>query len=209
MIEMVKVTGGLFESAGIQKQISNFSIGKYPVTQGQWKEIMGSNPSYFKGCDECPVESVNWDDIQEFLKKLNALTGKTYRLPTEAEWEYAARGGIEGKKDNYLYAGSNDLDEVGWYNENSGSTTKPVGLKNPNQLGLHDMSGNVWEWCQDWYSDYPAAALSDRLGSRGGSYRVIRGGSWCVFAVFCRVSYRNLSAPAGRFSYVGFRLAHT
>ncbi|MFN4257335.1 MAG: SUMF1/EgtB/PvdO family nonheme iron enzyme, partial [Saprospiraceae bacterium] len=146
--------------------LADFYIGKYEVTQKQWRDIMGSNPSYFKNCDNCPVENVSWDDVQEFLKKLNAkYPGKNYRLPTEAEWEYAARGGQQSK--GHQYAGSDNLGLVAWYNGNSGNKTHPVGERKANELGLYDMSGNVWEWCWDLYD--PEVY---------GSYRIFRGGSW-------------------------------
>jgi formylglycine-generating enzyme required for sulfatase activity len=131
--------------------LSSFKISKYEVTQAQWKAVMGTNPSNFKGCDNCPVEQVSWNDTQTFLKKLNELTGKKYRLLSEAEWEYAARGGNKSK--GYKYAGSNSLNNVAWHNGNSGKKTHPVGQKQPNELGLYDMTGNVYEWCQDWYDD--------------------------------------------------------
>lgn len=153
--------------------VSNFYIGKYEVTQEQWRSIMGSNPSglAFKGCDSCPVESVSWFDVQEFIKKLNHLTGRTFRLPTEAEWEYAALGG-ERRHDLKIlgkhYSGSNKIGDVAWYLENSNRRTHPVGLKKPNELGLYDMSGNVWEWCSDWYGRYRGNKLIDPQGPEKG-----------------------------------------
>lgn len=185
--------------------LSDFYIGKYEVTQAQWKAIMGTNPSNFSNCDLCPVEQVSWEDIQEFLRKLNAKTGKKYRLPTEAEWEYAARGGSQSR--GFKYAGSNSLDEVAWYIDNSGSKTHPVGGKRANELGLYDMSGNVWEWCQDWYGDYSSNTQTNPSGAVSGSYRVLRGGSWYGSARDCRVSFRNLNTPTNRNGNVGFRLA--
>jgi formylglycine-generating enzyme len=131
-------------------QDPDHSFGKYEVTQAQWEAVMGNNPAYFKQCGEsCPVESVSWNDVQEFIKKLNQQTGKTYRLPTEAEWEYAARSGGKSEK----YSGGNNVDSVAWYNGNSGKQTHPVGRKQPNGLGIYDMSGNVWEWVEDIYSN--------------------------------------------------------
>lgn len=191
---MIKVTGGLFEFNGIEQQISDFSIGKYPVTQKQWREIMGNNPSHFKG-DDLPVESVSWDDIQEFLEKLNVKNpGKNYRLPTEAEWEYAARGGRQSR--GYVYAGSNNLDEVGWYSKNSNRQTHPVGQKKPNELGLHDMSGNVWELC-----------INKKTANSFSSY-VLRGGSWNDDSDLCRSADRDRYYPDYRYSDYGFRLVH-
>lgn len=206
MIDMISVEGGTFLLGKVTPiELSDFKIGKYPVTQAQWREVMGSNPSWFKNCDNCPVEDVSWNDIQDFLKKLNDLTGKTYRLPTEAEWEYAAQGGNYSL--GYKYAGSNNLQKVGWYLGNSGGKTHPVGRKKPNELGLYDMSGNVWEWCWDWYGDYPPDAKKDYAGPEKGSYRVFRGGSWGNFAEFCRAAYRYSYAPTFRDYNVGFRLA--
>ena len=167
---------------------------------------MGNNPSYFKG-DNLPVEQVSWDDCQKFLKKLSQKTGKRYRLPTEAEWEFAARGGTFSK--GFQYAGSNDLNEVGWYSDNSYSETHPVDLKNSNELGLYDMSGNVWEWCADRYGDYWAGGktVSNPSGPTYGSDRVLRGGSWNYDARFCRVAHRNYITPEVRNNGIGFRLA--
>jgi sulfatase modifying factor 1 len=179
-IEMVSVKGN--------NKVDDFMIGKYPVTQKQWQRVMGENPSYFNG-DNHPVEQVSWDDVQVFIQKLNKMTGKQFRLPSEAEWEYAARGGAKSK--NYLYSGSNNLDEVGWYFGNSGSKTHPVGQKKANELGLYDMSGNVWEWCSDdWYD-----------------YRVIRGGCQKSAAWNCRHPANQRIGTAYRFNFVGFRLA--
>ena len=165
---------------------------------------MGNNPSHFKG-DDLPVENVSWDDAQEFITKLNSLTGKAYRLPTEAEWEFAARGGVQSK--GYLYAGSNDLKTVGWYWKNSGGQTHPIGTKKPNELGLYDMSGNVWEWCNDWYGDYPTEPQVNPTGLDSGTYRVHRGGSWYSTAQYCRSAYRNYWLPDHRDFFNGFRLA--
>ena len=187
-----------------QVTVSTFKIGKYPVTQKEWQAVMGNNPSYFKG-DDLPVEQLSWNDVQEFIQKLNTLTGKVYRLPTEAEWEFAARGGTGSK--GYKYAGSNNVDEVAWYSENSGSKTHPVGQKKANELGLYDMSGNVYEWCNDWYGTYGSAAQTNPQGPSTGSIRVYRGGSWNGGARFVRVSSRNHYAPDYRNYHIGFRLA--
>jgi formylglycine-generating enzyme required for sulfatase activity len=219
--EMLPVKGGTFRmSDTYQVTLSDFEIAKYPVTQKLWQEIMGNNPSHFKG-DDLPVENVNWDDCQQFLKKLNEkFPGKTWRLPTEAEWEFAARGGTLSK--GYEYAGSNQLDEAGWFWENSGDKalsgewkselltqnkcrTHPVGQKKANELGIHDMSGNVWEWCQDWYGPYPNGPQTNPRGPKTGDYRVNRGGSWLDRAQYCRVSYRNSNTPSYRNFYLGFR----
>ena len=215
---MVYVKGGTFTMGATAEQgsdvndiekpthsvtLSDFYIGKYEVTQAQWKAIMGTTPSYFKG-DNLPVEQVSWNDIQEFIQKLNAQTGKKFRLPTEAEWEYAARGGNKSK--GYKYSGSNNIDEVAWYYDNSSNTTHPVGQKTPNELGIYDMSGNVWEWCQDWYGDYSSEAQTNPTGPSSGSNRVLRGGSWFNGARSCRVSYRYGGTPDRRSYDLGFRL---
>jgi formylglycine-generating enzyme required for sulfatase activity len=183
--------------------VSSFRIGKYEVTQAQWKIIMGSNPSGFQG-DNLPVENVNWSEAQEFISRLNAVTGKSYRLPTEAEWEYAARGGNLSR--DYKYSGSHNLYEVAWFADNSGSRTHPVGTKKANELGIHDMSGNVWEWCLDWYGSYSASAQQDPMGAGSGFYRVNRGGSWTYSAGRCRVVYRSSDSPGNRYRGLGFRV---
>lgn len=219
---MVQVTGGAFtmgctteqgsectdaENPSHRVKLHTFSISKYEVTQAQWRKVMGIDPSElaFPGCDECPVERVSWNDVQEFLRKLNAQTGKNYRLPTEAEWEFAARGG--NLSQGYRYAGSNNLSEVAWYTDNAASKTHPVGQKNPNELGLYDMSGNVYEWCQDWFGDYSSSTQTNPTRTRSGSYPVYRGGGWSYGAMYCRVSYRDNDSPTSRNYYVGFRLA--
>ena len=219
-VEMIFVQGGTFtmgctaeqgtwcydrEKPAHQVTVSSFNIAKYPVTQGLWSSVMDSNPSNFKKGDDFPVENVSWTDAQEFIVKLNAVTGKNYRLPTEAEWEYAARGGSQSK--GYRYSGSNDPDDVAWYLlwALTGSTY-PVGEKQPNELGIHDMSGNVDEWCSDWYGDYSAEEQNNPTGPSSGVGRVRRGGSWGDAAVNCRVSYRFHNNPDSRNSYLGFRL---
>jgi formylglycine-generating enzyme required for sulfatase activity len=226
-IEMVPVEGGSFQLGGEHAvTVPDFEIGKYPVTQKQWREIMGNNPSHFKG-DDLPVENISWDDAQAFINKLNKrFPGRHFRLPSEAEWEYAARGGLLSK--GYEYAGSNKLDEVGWYWENSGDKplsgkwdwekiqknncrTHPVGQKKANELGLHDMSGNVWEWCaDDWHSDNEGRPTDGSAwvdSPQRGSPRVLRGGSWLGNAGSCRVSLRNDYIPDSRGSGIGFRVA--
>lgn len=188
--------------------VDDFYIGKYEVTQGQWKAVMGNNPSYLKDCgDNCPVETVSWNDIQEFINKLNNKTGKNYRLPTEAEWEYAARSGGKSEK----YSGSNDVDSVAWYDKNSGSKTHPVGQKAANGLGIYDMSGNVWEWVNDWYDSgyYKNSPKNNPTGADSGSFRVLRGGSWGGDAWVTRSASRHDDAPGSRFHVGGFRLVRT
>ena len=181
-----------------------FWLGKYEVTQGQWQEVMGSNPSFFDECGpDCPVEGVSWEDVQEFIRKLNAAVGEErYRLPTEAEWEYAARAGTSG--DRY-----GNLDAIAWYDGNSGDRTHPVGRKAPNAWGLHDMLGNVFEWVEDWYGDYPGGSVTDPRGPASGSERVARGGGWLNFARNCRASSRDYNSPGYRDFYLGFRLLRT
>ena len=178
-------------------------MGKYEVTQSLWQVVMGSNPSKFKG-DDLPVEQVSWNDCQEFIGKLNGLTGKKFRLPTEAEWEYAARGGKKSR--GYQYSGSSNISDVAWYDGNSGSKTHPVGKKQANELGIYDMSGNVWEWCQDWYGSYVSTSQTNPSGANSGSYRVYRGGSWYNDAMRCRSSFRYPGGPGYRRDYLGLRL---
>ena len=224
--DMIPVEGGAFDMGDEHGDlpeycrpvhtvtISDFYIGKYPVTQAVWKAVMnGDNPSGFQE-DDRPVEQVSWDDVtKNFLPALRRLTGLDYRLPTEAEWEYAARGG-KYNAEGYKYAGSDRLKDVGWFSENSGRETKPVGQKQPNQLGLYDMSGNVWEWCEDWYggAEYyekcgKAGIVTDPKGPEKGSLRVYRGGSWDLDVRSCRAASRNRDAPGYRHYFIGFRLA--
>ena len=164
---------------------------------------MGNNPSNWKG-DSLPVELVSWNDCQDFIKKLNNLTGKNFRLPTEAEWEFAARGGRKSK--SYEYSGSNNFDEVAWYTNNSNGQTHPVGTKKPNELGIYDMSGNVWEWCNDWFGNYSSSVPTNPTGPTSGSRRVGRGGSWDNVAWYCRVSGRISDSPGIRRNRLGLRL---
>ena len=216
---MVGVEGGTFTMGATSEQgsdpwddeypthsvtLSSFSIGETEVTQELWKAVMGSNPSYFSGTN-LPVEYVSWNDCQTFITKLNQLTGKNFRLPTEAEWEYAARGGNKSK--GYKYAGSNTLSDVAWYTDNSSSKTHPVKQKQANELGLYDMSGNVWEWCQDWYGSYSSSSQTNPTGPAAGSYRVGRGGGWFSHAGRCRVSIRSSSTPTSCNDFLGLRLA--
>jgi len=223
-IEMVFVEGGAFQmgnKGGIIKVgnslfdiidekpihtvvISSFSIGKFEVTQAQWREVMGSNPSKFSGCDNCPVETVSWNDVHQYIQKLNDQTGKNYRLPTEAEWEYAAKGGKDSR--GYTYSGSNNVETVAWYYANSGSNTHSVGTKQANELGIYDMSGNVLEWCSDWYGVYGGSFQTNPAGASLGEYRVLRGGTWCYDAQVCRAECRSWSEPEYRGVFNGFRL---
>jgi len=211
--EMVSVEGGNYKmgaddsDAGNNEYpvhmetIADFMIGRTEVTQGLWQAVMGTNPSSFKG-PVLPVENVSWNDCQEFLTRLNALTGQNFRLPTEAEWEYVARGGKKSRETTY--SGNNDPVFVAWFAGNSNSTSRPVGGKTANELNIYDMSGNVWEWTADLYSDnynFP------RTGGSTGTSRVIRGGSWRDAASLCRVSNRSCSTPDGSSNDLGFRLA--
>ena len=216
--KMIAVQGGIFtmgctseqgsdcgsdESPSHRVTLSGYCIGETEVTQALWKAVMGGNPSSFKG-DNLPVEQVSWDDVQVFIRKLNALTGKTFRLPTEAEWEYAARGGSWSL--GYKYSGGSTLGDVAWYDGNSGSKTHPVGTKAPNELGLYDMSGNVWEWCSDWIGSYSSVSQTNPRGPSSGSYRVLRGGGWHFSSGCCRVSNRSTGSPVNRSYGIGFRL---
>ena len=218
-IEMVKVEAGTFmmgatsemkdpydnEKPMHQVTLTNdYYIGKYEVTQALWEVVMGSNPSNFKG-DKLPVEEVSWNDCQEFISKLNSLAGRKFRLPTEAEWEYAARGGKKSR--GYQYSGSRKISDVAWYDRNSGRKTHPVGTKHANELGIYDMAGNVSEWCSDWYGSYLSSSQANPTGADRGSDRVYRGGSWCGNAMTCRSSYRGGFAPVYGFYNSGLRLA--
>ena len=218
--KMIKVEGGTFHMGATSEQISDvfdsdkpvhsvtisdYYIGETEVTQELWEAVMGSNPSYFTGNNQRPVEYVSWYDCQEFIKKLNQLTGKKFRLPTEAEWEYAARGGKYSR--GYKYSGSNDVDEVAWYKSNSGETTHPVATKEANELGLYDMNGNVWEWCKDWYGYYQSNSQTNPTGPSEGGHRVLRGGSWYYFDGSVRVSNRGGSTPDDHHIHYGLRLA--
>jgi formylglycine-generating enzyme required for sulfatase activity len=222
-IDMVFVNGGKFkmgcrgDDAGCisderpihEVKVGDYYIGKYPVTQKQWASVMGINPSHFDGdgWENLPVEQVSWDEIQEFIRRLNVMTGKKYRLPTEAEWEYAVRGGTKGKGEKFF--GHKFLDDVAWYDYNSFGRTQTVGGKKPNELGLHDMTGNVWEWVSDWYDKnyYKDGPLNGPKGPRNGTERVYRGGSFNAGEQHCRVTLRNCAKPGYKAIYLGFRLA--
>jgi len=225
--EMVFVQGGTFMmgQAGLaepvhQVTLSNFNISKHEVTEGLWKAVMGSNPSVPKG-DNYPVENVSWNDIagtsgasivingityreNGFIYKLNQFTGKNYRLPTEAEWEYAARGGNQSQ--GYKYSGSNTAGNVAWYDSNSGGSKHIVGTKQPNELGIYDMSGNVWEWCSDWWGNYSSSNQTNPVGPATGTRRVLRGGGWITDAEDCRVALHGSHLPDYHDGNVGFRL---
>ena len=215
---MVYVSGGTFTMGGTSEQgsdaesdekpthsvtLSSYYICKYEVTQALWRAVMGSNPSYFKG-DNLPVERVSWNDCQTFINRLNSYTGRNFRLPTEAEWEFAARGGNYSR--HYKYSGSNYIGDVAWYTDNSGNRTHPVGTKQANELGLYDMSGNVWEWCSDLYGSYSSYSQSNPTGPNSGSDRVGRGGSWYYLARLCRSSYRYNFTPGCSINTLGLRL---
>ena len=217
--EMVEVRGGTFRMGATSEQgsdaysgekpvhsvtLNSYYIGKTEVTQALWKAVMGSNPRVRKG-DNLPMTWVRWNDCQEFIRKLNALTGQNFRLPTEAEWEFACRGGNNSR--GYKYSGSDNIDNVAWYFSNSDQTAHPVATKSPNELGIYDMSGNVWEWCADWYGGYSSSAQTNPKGPYGGSGRVSRGGSWDDCAGGCRSSFRYSIYPAYRDNFLGLRLA--
>ena len=205
------------ESPAHQVTLSkDFYIGETEVTQALWYAVMGQKPTsdgsawsstYGLG-DNYPAYYISWNDCQEFISKLNQLTGLTFRLPTEAEWEYAARGGHKATLQTQ-YSGSNTIDDVAWYYSNSSSSTHPVAGKAANVLGLYDMSGNVWEWCNDWYGSYSSGAQTDPTGPSGGLYRVLRGGSWYSIASRCRVACRGNNSVTGRLNNNGMRLALT
>ena len=224
---MVDVNGGIFNMGATAEQgnnvynnerpihevtLSSFSIGRYEVTQEEWEAVMDINRSIFKGAKQ-PVQMVSWDDCQEFIRKLNAMTNMSFRLPTEAEWEFAARGG--NKSRGFKYSGSDNLDDVAWFKENSRDKgeqspdygTHSVGQKRPNELGLYDMCGNVWEWCSDWFGDYSPSPQTNPQGPSSGSLRVFRGGSWFLAPLHCRLSGRFYSTPDYRNSDLGLRLA--
>ncbi|MDI9337622.1 MAG: formylglycine-generating enzyme family protein [Alphaproteobacteria bacterium] len=195
-----------FSPATQKITLGSYKICRFEVTQQLWLDVMGNHPSYFKDNLQSPVESVNWNDCQTFVTKLNQLTGKSYRLPTEAEWEYAARGGSNSTY-RYIYSGTNISDSVAWHYGNGNGTTHPVGAKQANALTLFDMSGNVWEWCSDWYGVYSSVAVTNPMGPNTGTSKIVRGGSWYYDPRRGRVSYRDALNPSFRISFAGFRLA--
>ena len=222
--KMIPVEGGTFQMGSDdsdawdwekpvhQVTLSSFSIGETEVTQALWYAVMGAKPTSSKSWsadyglgDNYPAYYVSWDDCQTFIGKLNELTGQTFRLPTEAEWEYAARGG--NKSNGYTYSGSNTIGDVAWYWDNSNTMTHDVATKAPNELGIYDMSGNVYEWCQDWLDDYSSGSQTNPTGPSSGSNRVVRGGSWYYYARDGRVSGRGSYTPSYSSNYLGFRLA--
>lgn len=214
-LEMIYIPGGEFlmglskfdkENPFHRVKLSPYLIGKYPVTQVQWAAVMGNNPSHFRG-DELPVENVSWNDAVKFCKTISTKTGKAFRLPSEAEWEYGARADSTG---HYCFGNDeNMLGEYAWYYENSDMKTHPVERKQPNAFGLYDMHGNVWEWCEDvWHENYKGAPLDGSAWLSGGdsSFRVLRGGSWGSQSYNCRSAYRGLNRPDARSTYNGFRV---
>ena len=217
--KMMYIDGGSFDMGATPEQVSesydyekpvhkvtlsSYRIGATEVPQWLWVAIMGNNPSHFKG-DNLPVERVSWNDCRDFISILNSLTGKNFNLPTEAQWEYAARGGSQSR--GYKYSGGDNLDAVAMYDGNSGGKTHPVATKHPNELGLYDMSGNVWEWCRDWYVDYDKSSQTDPIGQSSDGNRVCRGGSYSISARSCRIASRGLTSPGDHCDYLGFRLA--
>jgi len=201
--------------------LKDFYISKYEVTQKQWRAIMGDNPSAFQGCDSCPIENVSFLSVQEFIKKLNLLSGKNYGLPVETQWEYAARGGITAVLTDsttplevlamdtivtFKYAGGNNLEELAFFDANSENKTHIVGSKKPNSLGLYDMSGNVWELCDEWYISYWVKTQKNQNEVINSKFRSCRGGSWRSTAPNCRVSNRGGSTPEKAADFLGFRL---
>ncbi len=213
--QLVFVEGGTFMMGSSNGQareqpihevtLSSFYIGKFTITQDEWMALLPDNPSHFKGNDKRPVENLSWNDARRYITALNEKTGKNYRLPTESEWEYAARGG--NLSNGFKYAGSDNLGEVAWYDRNSGGRTHPVGEKKPNELGLYDMCGNVWEWCNDGYGDYPKEAVTNPVGDTEGVNHVNRGGSFNFAASYARPKYRCYDPANNIFNGLGFRVA--
>lgn len=214
-MEFVFVPGGCFKMGSLKGNsnekpvhevcVSSFFIGKYEITQGQWRRVMGNNPSRFNSCgDDCPVEQVGWNDAQEFISRLNDITGKKYYLPTEAEWEYACKSG--GRDE--AYCGGDDIADLAWYDRNIAGKTHPVGQKKPNGLGIYDMSGNVWEWVQDWSGDYLNMPQQDPAGAESSSSRIRRGGSWHYGTNQSRAAWRSSGYPDDSAFDIGFRIMY-
>ena len=215
--KMIGVEGGTFMMGSTESDVygngkpahqvtlSSYSIGETEVTQELWQAVMGGNPSYNTGDLQCPVEQASRNEFLAFILKLNELTGENFRFPTEAEWEFAARGGNASQ--GYKYSGSNTIEDVAWYGDNSSDETHPVKTKLPNELGIYDMSGNVGEYCADWYEDYSSSAQTNPTGPSSGYERVNRGGSWFGGEIDCRVTYRLITDPNNRYINVGLRLA--
>ena len=227
--DMVEVRGGTFRMGATSEQgsdvsrdekpvhsvtLSGYYIGKTEVTQELWQAVMGTTLTDFASqlgvCtygvgDDYPMYFISWDDCKEFIGMLNEITQMNFRLPTEAEWEFACRGGNNSR--GYKYSGSNYIDNVAWYWDNSGKKTHPVATKLPNELGIYDMSGNVWEWCSDWYDKYSSGAQANPTGPESGSCRVFRGGGWGSYAGYCRSSNRGYNTPTHRHDRLGLRLA--
>lgn len=217
-IDMVRIEGGTFQMGSTSGRsnekplhsvtVNAFEMGKYEITQGQWKAVMGNNPSSFSVCDNCPVENVSWNEVQNFIKKLNAQTKKNYRLPTEAEWEFAARGGKKSR--SYIYSGSNDVNIVAWFLDNSESKMHQVGTRQPNELGLYDMTGNVSEWCSDWYGAYVSSPEVNPKGSAKtdnlNQEKVIRGSTINTNSPNSKVTMRMKGFPSKAYATTGFRL---
>lgn len=215
---MVLVKGGSFQMGATAEQgkdiyederpkhsvkLSDFHIGKFELTQAEWQAVMGDNPSYFKG-NNLPVENVSWNDVQRFIKKLNQMSGKKFRLPTEAEWEYAARGGAKTK--NYKYCGANSYNSIAWHKDNAAKKTHAVGQKKGNELGLCDMSGNVYEWCADSYGSYSSKSQTNPKMVRSDNFKVTRGGSFLSMNKFLRTSFRSKETATTANPNLGFRL---
>ncbi|MDR0971557.1 MAG: formylglycine-generating enzyme family protein [Bacteroidales bacterium] len=217
--QMIFVEGGTFymgctseqggdcswdESPVRKVTLSNFYISKYEITQKQWQVVMNATPSKSGQWEDYPVTNISWYEVQEFCQKLNEMTGKKYRLPTEAEWEYAARGGNKSK--GFKFSGSDNLDNIGWFATNCQYDTHPVGQKEPNELGIYDMSGNVWEWCSDFFAKYPSKNEKNPQGPSQGKSKIFRGGSWRSHITYCRNTIRNYFIPTNKSNTVGFRL---
>jgi sulfatase modifying factor 1 len=217
---MVQVHGGTFTMGCTRDQtghcedderpahevtLSDYRIGETEVTRALWWALMGAIPWQESTCPACPIDNVTWIEVQRFIQELNAKTGKSYRLPTEAEWEFAARGGLKAKDNRY--SGSSSVHKVAWMSENAEGSSHSVKDKKPNELGLYDMSGNVWEWCSDWYGVYPSNSQTDPSGPTNGSRRVARGGGWGGDRDVCRVTCRGGGFPDGGGNNLGFRLA--